>query len=77
MNETLCLAQCIRRRIYTNEVKIGRALLPDRFESTSVPVPVGIVEEGTVNSPYTLPTTVETKTYEVALDVPDKGPAEG
>jgi hypothetical protein len=51
---------------YTNERQLGRALLPDRFESTSVPVfPTPSVLELGVSDHYDLPLLTDTPVFEV------------
>jgi hypothetical protein len=52
-------------RAYTNEGHIGGALLPERFESTSIPaLPAAQVVELDLSHHYTVPHSTETPVYE-------------
>lgn len=54
-------------RTYTNESYLPRALLPERFESTSVPKDMtGGVVEAELSEQYAIPSSVQTPLHEVA-----------
>jgi len=70
MNKTLFSAgdAAIGARTYSNESHLRRAILPERFESTSVPdfLAGGAIVELELGDQYTVPSLSETPVIEVS-----------